>query len=146
MDGLDLEHPAKEPDVVKIEEIDETSEPEEADWRDRTIRSDDMQPMPFEEVRRRAEERSGSYCPPLPEGRRPAWVMCFGTDEVDDVRGLTRRWAQLYTHEGPKVVDYVFTSPIQTDLEMWNKAANLLGFTLVPGIPKVTSREDARLA
>ena len=37
---------------------------------------------------------------------RPAWVMCFGTDEVDDARGLT----------------------------------------LVPGIPKVTSREDARLA
>lgn len=77
---------------------------------------------------------------------RPAWVMCFGTDEVDDVRGLTRRWVQLYTHEGAKVVDYVLTSPTQTDLEMWDKAADLLGFTLVPGIPEVSSREDARPA
>ena len=77
---------------------------------------------------------------------RPAWVMCFGTDEVDDVRGLTRRWVQLYTHEGPKVVDYVLTCPTQTDLEMWDKAADLLGFTLVPGIPEVASREDARPA
>ena len=73
---------------------------------------------------------------------RPAWVMCFGTDEVDDVRGITRRWVQLYTHEGLKVVDYALTDPLQTDVEMWDKAAQLLGYTLVPGIPEVSSRGE----